>query len=544
MSANTLPVINASGATVTLNGDLDANGNFTPWHIISPSQNTIPVFDASANVVLNTLATQITANTISNTLLTVNGTVASLVTNLGTAPMQSSGGTIGIVAGNAIIGRVSQVDSGGGDATDTINHAVRVNLVAANTSTPLNVSQSNASNLQTLSFVNSYDPVANTWTPIRSDGSLLFSNTISTTGPSAWISTTSYQSIVAQINGLESGFLYIEGSNDANNVGGVLYVFPLDDFSLDDHIEKSGIFLFKPSTLYFRYNVQNITGSANITFVGRTVAGPAGADMLSVALSGDQNVPINVSIKSGIKADNAGGIMLSDAIGPFVLSSTPSANIIFDSSNYSTFNVTTDGTCAGGFFASNDQKTWTALYGVSTSTSAPTPNIIPSANFIFPCGGRYIKYQGSVAGIATLYFRAAPMPSPIGIVNVQGNSGPGGTAGNPVMVGGSDPSALVRRLLTDTSGRLSVAATSFDNNIRPLGSTSTSYENQAALSVQDTSQFESQTSIEILGQILLELRILNQQMYEMPRILQSGAIAIDEPQVLRGDPTLFIPFTQ
>lgn len=49
-----------------------------------------------------------------------------------TAPPNNSGivgGTVTLGAGSAIIGKTSQVDSGGTDATDTTNHAVRVNVV-------------------------------------------------------------------------------------------------------------------------------------------------------------------------------------------------------------------------------------------------------------------------------------------------------------------------------------------------------------------------------------------------------------------------------
>lgn len=42
----------------------------------------------------------------------------------------ASGGTTTLLPGNAIVGKVSQVDSAGGDATDTAHHAVNVNVVA------------------------------------------------------------------------------------------------------------------------------------------------------------------------------------------------------------------------------------------------------------------------------------------------------------------------------------------------------------------------------------------------------------------------------
>jgi len=61
----------------------------------------------------------------------------------------------------------------------------------------------------------------------------------------------------------------------------------------------------------------------------------------------------------------------------------------------------------------------------------------------------------------------------------------------------------------------------------------------SAQAVQDTTQFEGQSQIELLAQILLELKILNQQIYELPRLLSMGLPAQDEPQTLRTEPSLF-----
>jgi hypothetical protein len=68
-----------------------------------------------------TSALQTTGNTA---LTTINTTLGS--------PFQAAGA---LGAGSAIIGKISQVDSGGTDATDTTNHAVKVNLVAGGTVT-------------------------------------------------------------------------------------------------------------------------------------------------------------------------------------------------------------------------------------------------------------------------------------------------------------------------------------------------------------------------------------------------------------------------
>ena len=60
-----------------------------------------------------------------------------------------------------------------------------------------------------------------------------------------------------------------------------------------------------------------------------------------------------------------------------------------------------------------------------------------------------------------------------------------------------------------------------------------------AVPVADAAQFEGQSQIELLAQILLELKILNQQIYELPRLMSMGLPAQDEPQAMRIEPSIF-----
>jgi len=76
-------------------------------------------------------------------------------------------------------------------------------------------------------------------------------------------------------------------------------------------------------------------------------------------------------------------------------------------------------------------------------------------------------------------------------------------------------------------------------------------QNTPALNSQDTSNFEGQTQIELLSQILLELKILNQQIHELPTIqtqaFNGASVAVpsqtaqlgDEPSWLRAEQSLF-----
>lgn len=68
---------------------------------------------------------------------------------------------------------------------------------------------------------------------------------------------------------------------------------------------------------------------------------------------------------------------------------------------------------------------------------------------------------------------------------------------------------------------------------------SQSPQNQPAVPIESTDQFEGVSQIEILGQILLELRILNQQINELPRLLAGGLASPDSPESFRADPTFY-----
>ena len=57
--------------------------------------------------------------------------------------------------------------------------------------------------------------------------------------------------------------------------------------------------------------------------------------------------------------------------------------------------------------------------------------------------------------------------------------------------------------------------------------------------VQDITQQEGQSQIEILAQILLELKIQNQYLYELPRLIATGTQSKDAPEILRAEPSIF-----
>lgn len=81
----------------------------------------------------------------------------------------------------------------------------------------------------------------------------------------------------------------------------------------------------------------------------------------------------------------------------------------------------------------------------------------------------------------------------------------------------------------------------YAEQVKIVGDISASQNPQAikSIAVEDVNQFEGQSQIELLAQILLELKILNQQIYELPGLRAIGKPAQDEPQTMRNEPSIF-----
>jgi hypothetical protein len=128
-----------------------------------------------------------------------------------------------------------------------------------------------------------------------------------------------------------------------------------------------------------------------------------------------------------------------------------------------------------------------------------------------------------------------------GMIAIGGNIAPGtAPTANPVLIGGGDGLAvpLTRRVLTDVLGRLQIgnipSQRSFGVNILGFDPAV-----RNVLEVQDTSVAEGMEMDEVMIQILFELRILNQQMYELPRLLRDGLQNVDQPEDFRDDMGIF-----
>ena len=331
---------------------------------------------------------------------------------------------------------------------------------------------------------------------------------------------------------------------------------------------------------------------------------PGGADNLTLALDAKNVTPIYVSYQpgqSGVKQDAQNAFVLSDAPAPVVVNAQVGQITIIDTQGYQTLQLTTGTTFAasGGFQVSNDGITFALNQDALSSATGGTMTtaIVASTTYAFNCTARYVRIVPTTAGAFTYFLRngvtgivaqnltaiggtaVSAATAQLGINVVQWGAGAvvnGGLAGtvgvgggtaittagtaptvNPVPAGIIDTSGFGRRTLGDIGGRTFVTGYNVNTPVSTAASASTTAAQQtnaafavgallntfagtAALNVQDTTQFEGQSIIEMLFQMLLELRIANQQRYEMPWLLNNGIInGMDPPENFRQDPTAF-----
>lgn len=432
------------------------------------------------------------------------------------------------------------------------------------------------------------------------DNTTLFSGTITTTGIGSTLDLTGYDTALVQVTGIFSGIITFERSLDNVNWFAVL-VTELNALNQKTQIETTGIYSIRGEAQYLRYNITNLTGSVTLMIDGNQNIINA-ADKVAWAMDESNNTPLNIRLQaqnSGIKQDLSGAFILSDAPTAVQVNLTATQNtIIIDTTGYQSLAITSNTTLVAAVSGSNDGITFNSMIGYSMLSGLSTSAIATGGgNYSFPCITRYIRVIASVGGQFTYYLRSQPFTN--NIVNVQqfngatvaagtaqlgmnmvqvggtttvtgglvGTLGVGGSTAvgiaptsNPIIAGGIDPGGLGRRLAADAFGTLFVSSRVVPSSTAALGTstqapvpvTLAGFNNQVALSVQDTMQFESQNHVELLGQILQEMKIMNQQLYELPRIMAAqmngyNSAAInpqpylgDEPTQMRNDASLFI----
>ena len=432
------------------------------------------------------------------------------------------------------------------------------------------------------------------------DNATLFTGTLTTTGAGPAIDTTGYVQSVWQLSGNSfSGIITVENSLD-----GVYwtptFVTELASLGQKSQIEVDGVYLVKADSRYIRYNVTNISGTATLLILGNNYLSSNPVDRVSLAMDETNNSPLNIKFQpqnSGIKQDLSGAFILSDAPTTQTISVPNIGTVtIIDTQGYQSLQITT-GLYAGSLSGSNDSiGTYVAILGYNLTTISSINAVTASGNFSIPITTRYIKLTCTAAGPFTYSLRNIASPAVpalnyiagtavsataaqlgVAVINmgasnpvisggVLGTLGVGGTnavgtasSQNPLIVGGVDPTGLARRATTTMLGDLITGNRTIPTSSAALSSANTGntpvavagYNNQIGLSVQDTTQFEGQTQTELLAQILLELKILNQQIFELPRVqaaalqgptvAQQGPIVTlgDEPTQMRNDASLF-----
>jgi len=436
------------------------------------------------------------------------------------------------------------------------------------------------------------------------DNTPLFIGEVGAVGPGTPIDTTGYSSVsiqAASTAGASFGAIAtIEMSNDTVNWQPAL-VTQMDTMQLREQIDIMGTYVVKSVNRYIRYNIQNITNAILFNILGKTSPGPSGADSLSLAMDPQNQTPLYTAPMPGTtRQDTSGALIPSDsaiATPTPTLLVTTAVPITIDTTGYQTVSITT-GTFAGTISGSNDGVTFTTITGYSLSTNLTLTAMVATSNYVFPITQRFLRFTATTSGTLTYYLRQQPFSNPnvnvqqiagatttagsaqigINLLNLAGTGlvtgGVAGTLGigsaaavgvaptsNPLLAGGSDPSGLTRRLSSDPLGGLNIAnrvllssnaAINIGGTITgqtPIGQSS--FVNQMPLNVQDSSNFEGQLRDEILAQILQELKILNQQIYELPRVQMNafngspGAVNAqtatlgDEPGAFRNDASIF-----
>ena len=411
------------------------------------------------------------------------------------------------------------------------------------------------------------------------DGVTLLSITITGVGASSAIDTTGFHSLTIQFTGNWNGGNLIEGSNDGSTGWSELIVTSLDEFLPQDIININGIYVLKTTTKYIRVNTnQFINGSCIISIVGRDSFGINMADRLAFTL--DQNSGINQSVViQNLNKDLQNSLILSDA-RPITFTGGVNSIFYIDTTGYQSLDITTDTTCAGALTASNDGVRWgTAIIASSlTAVSIPVSSLAAASHYAIPCIARYLKITLTAAGQAIGYLRNSPCPIlgtttqsnsidrvaqtatvSTGVAGSLAIGGPTALAAtvvaNPVTIGGVDTTTStigvstpkVRNLLMDIAGRASVGLFATDGNgiVRNIGALPPGFslDTFSALAVKNIDNSDGQSIADLLSEILLELRINNQYVFELPRALQQSATttlsAIDEPNTYRAEPTIF-----
>jgi hypothetical protein len=517
------------------------------------SSNPMPVNFSAGSTAANQASAITWLSTINTTLgglSTINTTLGGLATASGQTTTNSSLTTI-----NTTLGGLATINTtlGGGLPSNLGGHGGLV-IEGVASGTPVPVSVGNTVQISQSAI----------------DNTSLDSLTVTSAGTGTAYNTDGYGAISFSFAGAWTGAIIIQGSND-----GTRY-FPLwvRDASSDqttDVITGPGIYLCSPSTFYIQYNVTQITGSINLTVIGKINQCPTVPMAFAQSVDPATGVQVQANIAGGIGRDANNNLIVSDAPLQLNLSGAIGTNIIIDTLGYQSLHITTQA-LAGSFTSSNDKITWTTLTGTATGLTTYVTNTAANQSTALPCLARYIRITLTAAGTATAFLRNQPwnanytttVPTATannniaswngtalvnagvaGIPAVGGNIAAGvAPTANPILVGGIDTSGLTRRVLTDTSGRVIVDGLGSDNTYRPVGQTppAAGFLNVPAIAAQFADISDGQSIPDLLSQMLLELRIQSLYLFNLPENIAAmlnspiPPLSKDDPVYYRNNP--------
>jgi len=394
------------------------------------------------------------------------------------------------------------------------------------------------------------------------DNTVLFTGSIAVTGPGAAIEVTGYQGISAQLTGVWAGSLIFESSNDGTNWDIVL-IMSRDDVALQDKIDQNGLYSVRSSGKYLRYNIIEITGSVSAVILGKTVEALSPADKLSLAMDPALNMPLNTLQSNVEKRDVNNAAVPSDAPAPIIWTSPLAAYpIIIDTTGYQTVIVQkiTAGVVTPN--VSNDRANWVATTAVNDASATAKAATIPTAAGVYaiPVTARYLRLTGPATLVTCIiYLRQQPLDMtslmlvpPFNVAQVGGTTVVTANVSGMLAVGGNiapgvaptafpiplaadygtkqSPTAKTRRLLTDDQGRLVPSNMDYYSWI-----TQQQFSSYGSQNVRDSSTSDGRTFMDLLLEILIELKILNLQMHELPLEMTSKSPSGIDIETIRAE---------
>jgi hypothetical protein len=282
------------------------------------------------------------------------------------------------------------------------------------------------------------------------------------------------------------------------------------------------------------------------------------AQLLELAMDKSENMPIQVQLPRDLKQEPDGGLLLADMKGPYIWNSISALQpLVIDCTGYQSVLIhkTTAGIITPTI--SNDNINYYATTIKNTNALLPPEATMPASTGIYvtPVLSRYLKLTGPASIVqCIIYLSQSPysLSAPLniagtnaiigglaGVLAVGGNIAPGvAPTANPLLIAGVDANKipLTRRLLTDTEGKLIVATQTGITDINELGYDPL-YKN--VLQVQETGRTDGDSELDLLQQILFEMKIMNQYLYELPGQIDRGEKNFDSPEAFRNDKNPF-----